>query len=123
MRWTFVELVENENCAGWLKEKREGAGRDKRLTPLTEITGAGELLPLFRDLVRHHTKPAAPSPQVFEGPSAYEELAGAIVGSGMEPLAYGQQLVIQSGLSPKGNAAATLKISFTPSTYCRCGIA
>ena len=61
-----------------------------------------------------HTRPAVVDPMVFEGPSAFDELSVAIVGSGMEPLAYAQMLVTQAGLSPKGMAAYSVKnIIFT----------
>ena len=72
------------------------------------------ILPLFRECSLHYTRPSVPMVSVCEGPSAYDELSAAIVGSGMEPLAYGMSLVSQCGLSPKGMAAATVKnIIFT----------
>ena len=114
MRWTFMELVPSGKFKQWLTEKRQGAGRDKRLSPLPEVTGMVAILPLFRECSLHHTRPSVPMVSVYEGPSAYDELSAAIVGSGMEPLAYGMSLVSQCGLSPKGMAAATIKnIIFT----------
>ena len=92
-----------------LTEKRQGAGRDKRLSPLPEVTGMVAILPLFRERSPHHTWPSVPMVSVYAGPSTYDGLSIAVVGSGIEPLAYGMSFFPQFGLTPKGMAVSTVK--------------
>ena len=79
MRWTFTEFVPLDRFERWLTEKRQGAGRDKRLSPLTDVTGLVGISPLFQECSPHHTPLSVPMVSAYGGPSAYDEFSAAVV--------------------------------------------
>ena len=96
--WTAMEHVQPRDRDDWLECKRTGAGRDPRLLPTHKEAR------LFRDGVRD-LKKVIPLPKTFRGPSAEQEIAGAVLASGVEPPAYHQQWVVRSGVGAKSAAA------------------
>ena len=107
-RWTHIERVTRSDLAHWMAEKREGAGRDPRLSGLAATTGAAPKA-LFRDAMAACPLPAVlPDATVFEGPSALQDLLATLQKSGLEPQAYTAQLLRNSGLSPKSSIGIEL---------------
>ena len=104
--WAFCERVMATDRETWLREKREGAGRDPRLTRM-KATAWGHQ-PLFRDSVEHFVA-EAPLAGLFEGPSCTSELTSSIATSGLEPLAFVEQFVSSTGLGPKSSVAIELR--------------
>ena len=91
----------------WMREKREGAGRDKRLLSAAPDK-QGKVL--FRDAASSMSADAVPNPRVFEGPSALREVVKAIVATGLEPQAYIQHWTTNSGISPKSGLATEMMV-------------
>ena len=111
-RWTFIEYIEDSLFARWIEEKREGAGRDVRLLPLHETKGKMRR-PLFREAAEHFSRPSMPRADIFEGPSAAEEITDGIVESGLEPQGYARAVVQESGLTAKGVVTELKVILYT----------
>ena len=83
--WCFIERVADNDISGWKAEKREGAGRDPRLSSLAASpTGAPAL---FR-MAYESWETAVEPHRMFDGPSALPEVMRAIAESGLEPPAF-----------------------------------
>ena len=91
-----------------MEKKREGAGRDKRLSSLHHRSGAPP--PLFRIAHELLSKGAVSRVGVFERPNATEKLLRQVCESGLEIQGYSRALVVETGRSPKGHVATALKI-------------
>ena len=83
--WVMAQHVADADKQEWLSEKREGTGRDPRLLPLAALPNGN--LPSFSS-ANSRTAATPATWARFRGPSAAKELAGAISGSGNEPMAY-----------------------------------
>ena len=104
---TFAERVMPADRESWMREKREGAGRDKRLLSVAPDK-QGKVL--FRDAASSMSADAVPNTRVFEGPSALREVVKAIVSTGLEPQAYIQHWTTNSGISPKSGLATEMMV-------------
>jgi hypothetical protein len=96
--WTTMERLRAVDRDDWLAEKREGAGRDPRLSSLKEERASHR--PLFRQAVESMVS-SSPTAALFKGPSAVKEVAQSIVASGLEPVGFHAHWVVASGISPK----------------------
>jgi len=110
--WTYAERVSEEDRTGWVVEKREGAGRDKRLLALP-VTSAGTT-PLFREVnaSSDHGAGLERFGDIFEGTLATGEVMDGITASGMEPMTYCAQFFSHTGVSPKASGAIELSNHF-----------
>ena len=106
-RWTFIEHVMPAAYSQWVSEKREGAGRDTRLSGLHVSKGSP---PLFREAYDGFSKGVTPLVGVFEGPSACEEVLRQVSESGLELQGYSRALITETGITAKGHVAVELKI-------------
>ena len=110
-RWLHIERIRPTDFAQWVREKREGAGRDARLLPAaprvgTSSSSSSAVVPLFRDVVTLCRAPAAGTmSDIFDGPSSMVEVSNAMAASGLEPQAYALQFINSSGLAPKSALA------------------
>ena len=112
--WSHIERVTRTDLAHWMAEKREGAGRDPRLSALAVREGTAPRA-LFRDAMAACPLPATfPDASVFEGPSALQDLLVAMERSGLEPQAYTAQFLRNSGLSPKSSVG--IEVSYAVHT-------
>ena len=105
-RWTFVENVTTTQLEQWTKEKREGSGRDPRLSKSTPY-GRPQL---FREAFANFVD-KTPDSELFEGPSAATELCKSISASDLEPSAYVEQFILNSGVAARGGLAMELRCS------------
>jgi hypothetical protein len=96
--WTTAERLQAQDLVEWLSEKREGAGRDHRLSALKLDVTAPR--PLFKEAVVEMDSTGAVR-SLFRGPSATREVCTALVASGHEPIGYDAQWPAASGVSPK----------------------
>ena len=102
--WTTAERVRAADRSEWLLDKHRGAGRDYRLNEgRVDLPGASSLL--FREVHRTLKEPDSSQPAFFSGPSAVMEVAGAITSSGLEPQAFHQNWVQQSGVGPRSSVS------------------
>ena len=106
-RWTFIELVTTSDLEKYKQDKREGMGRDPRLSGLHPTTLNAR--PLFRVAHDGFSKQVEPDRELFEGPLSVGELCASISSSGLEPMAYLENFVISTGVSAKSGAATELK--------------
>ena len=106
-RWTFIEHVLENDTVNWKAEKRQGAGRDDRLSSLA-ATPYGQR-PLFRLAQEHFSSEAPPQADLFDGPSSISELCRTIASSGMEPAPFLENFMSLSGVNPKGGLATELR--------------
>ena len=104
-RWTAIEHVKESDRGGWLAEKREGAGRDRRLARVENDGGNATRRPLFREAVAGMDRSAVPDANIFKGPAATVEIVDAVVSSGLEPTGFVSQWVVSSGVPPTSSAA------------------
>ena len=100
--WLLCERVLRSEQSKWLADKREGSGRDPRLSAMRAVTTANER-PLFRTALASCGGAQVVDPQTFEGPAAYPEVVAAIARSGLEPPGFCQQYFTTSGLSAKSS--------------------
>ena len=100
--WTNMERVRPADKPMWLSEKREGAGRDRRLARLPASDGTTVL---FRTAVAAMDSSQQPASTTFEGPSAIREVLDSVTKSGLEPTGFQTQFVTSSGV-PIGSSAA-----------------
>lgn len=105
--WTFMQRVDTPDHDEWLREKREGAGRDPRLASFPSSEGKR---PLFRVVVRSLSKRDAMATwkDIFAGPSAFAEVCRRVVASGLESMGYYAQFVATSGASPQASPVIEL---------------
>ena len=102
-KWVHIERVLRTDLEAWRAEKREGHGRDVRLSSLS-VAGPLAPMPLFREALAGSLQPAKPSHEkVFEGPAALHDLLVSIQKSGLEPPAYVAQFMRNSGLSSRSS--------------------
>ena len=101
--WTTAERVRDIHRAAWLGEKREGAGRDPRLSSLTHDPSAPR--PLFRDAVAGMDRTVPLNSQIFGGDSTIHEVADGLIATGLEPPGYHSAWVTGSGVTPSGPIA------------------
>ena len=106
-RWTFAEYALSADLEKLQQEKREGAGRDPRLSPLPS-TSFG-LRPLYRVADERMDKGVKPCKDIFEGPSGCTELSSTIATSGLEPQAFAENFITPSGVAPRSGVAAEMK--------------
>ena len=97
--WTVAERVADGAKAQWVSEKREGAGRDPRLSSVA--FDATKARPLFRDAVLGMNKAAGVDSGIFSGPSATVELVNGLILTGLEPPGYHATWERTSGVGPK----------------------
>ena len=102
-RWTTMERMSPNDKEEWLAEKREGAGRDKRLAKHQSDPSGGRAL--FRTAISGMNKSLAPNGEIFSGPSSVAEVCTAIADSGLEPPGFQAQWVTSSGVPPTSSAA------------------
>ena len=105
--WTHMERVNRPDLARWTSDKREGAGRDPRLSSL-HAPSSGHVRVLFRDAMAARSEEKIPDITIFEGPAAFPELAIAILRSGLEPQGFLASYLLTSGLNPKSSLAIEL---------------
>lgn len=108
--YTFIENVRETDVGSWIADKREGAGRDARLTPLHAVSYNKR--PLFRTAYEGFSAEAQPDADIFQGPGSLDELMQGITGSGLEPQDYIEKLITSSGVNPKGGTAIELRVLF-----------
>ena len=102
-KWVHIERVMRTDVEAWRAEKREGHGRDPRLSSLS-VVGPLVPMPLFRQALAGCPQPAKPThDKVFEGPAALHDLLLSIQKSGLEPPAYVAQFMRNSGLNSKSS--------------------
>ena len=97
---TVAETVLDTEKDAWISAKREGAGRDPRLSSLTADATAP--LPTFREAwaaMRRCT--TTPDAIVFKGPSAMCDVGDAIVATGLEPAGFHAAWEKSSGVNPR----------------------
>jgi hypothetical protein len=105
--WTFVEHVLDDDRASWIADKREGAGRDPRLLPLSKPEGD---IPLS---IREATKALAKVPTLgpsFRGTSSAIEVATSLASTGMDVKAYSASWEQASGISPTSQLAREMRL-------------
>ena len=105
--WTSAALVKRTKIEEWRARKREGAGRDPRLSSLRGATLMHEK-PLLRVVLASCGKPQDPNRRVFTGPSATAELIEAIVKTGMEIPQFIQHSLTNMGANSQGAAGTQL---------------
>ena len=99
--WVHIERVMRADVVSWRAEKREGAGRDIRLTSVAEPLAQAPQ-PLYREVLSGSAMPTVMlNLRVFEGPSALEDLLGSIQRSGLEPPAYTASFLRNAGLGAR----------------------
>ena len=96
-RWTSIERVKESDRSDWLLEKREGAGRDRRILKVPDLHGRA---PRFAEAIPHVDKAATLSP-MFEGVHITKEVVAALAKSGMEPAAFCAEFYRSSGLGAR----------------------
>ena len=96
--WTTMERLKRSDLTAWMTEKREGPGRDRRLTTTRAVVG--KPLPLFRDAVGKFDPAAVVNP-VFEGPSAVDEVTKSASSSGLEPAGFAAEFLRESGVGQR----------------------
>ena len=91
-RWTSAERVRDPDMTTWFRAKREGAGRDPRVLPMTDATSRGARgICLFRDAWEAgDSSSLAPASARFHGSAALPELGSSIAESGVELAGYSQ---------------------------------
>ena len=96
-RWTVMELVASADKTAWRDEKAGGTAlKDKRLVKTHDQSTRPR--PLFRAVASQFDTAAVPNVDLFmDSPSAMAEVADSIVGSSLEPVAFGQELIRSSG--------------------------
>lgn len=103
-RWTNLERVSPSHLDAWRRKKHESADRDSRL-----LGSSGQEDPVpFREAVAQFEKVAAP-PTCFEGSSAVTQLCSGLTAGELEPPAYINQFIQNSGLGPRTALAAELR--------------
>ena len=117
VRWQSMERVDGGNVVAWLREKREGAGRDRRLL---RAGGTPSNALLFRVASDGFDSTAEPERSIFDGPSVVAEVTRSIRESGLEPIAYCHQFVATSGMSAKSSLAMELLYLVTTVYYMCC---
>ena len=100
--WVLMERVLRADLATWKCDKREGSGRDPRLSGLRAASVATQW-PLFRSALSSMGAAQEVDKAVFEGPAAFPEVAAALAKSGLEPPGFVAQYFTTSGLSPKSS--------------------
>ena len=106
---TTVERMAPHLKDTWVREKREGASRDKRLLCLAP-SFTGRLS--FRDVVPEFSARIGFHPDVFRGPSLLPEVVNMITASGLEPTGYYAQWLQTSGLNPTSGLTAEMQSLF-----------
>jgi hypothetical protein len=104
--WSVAELVPDAGVESWLISKREGHGRDKRLSSV-KPTSSGSA-PLFRDCVEAMKGSTTTNccPRIFgTSPSSITEALEGLSRSGLEPSSFCVQWITASGISPKSSVA------------------
>ena len=104
---TAMERVLPQDLPQWQREKREGAGRDRRLLGLP-ASPHGRIL--FREGSHALDSKAVPDTEVFQGPAAVPEVVKAIATSGLEPPGYLAQWVATSGINPRSSLATEMAV-------------
>ena len=107
-QYTFMERVAPDDMPVWLSEKREGAGRDRRLAPLRDRPDSTPAL--FREAVATFETPTPALHSMFQGPSATAELSSEIAASGLEPQGFTDQFISGVGIAAKGAVAIELRV-------------
>ena len=102
--WTHIQRLLRTDLPKWKSEKREGAGRDPRLSSLHTPSSA-TTRPMFREALSACSSAQTPEPSVFTGPAAFPELATALCRSGMEPQAFVANYLQTSGVHTKSAVA------------------
>ena len=102
--WTHIQRLLRTDLPKWKSEKREGAGRDPRLSSLHTPSSA-TTRPMFREALSACSSAQTPEPSVFTGPAAFPELATALCRSGMEPQAFVANYLQTSGVHAKSAVA------------------
>ena len=110
--WTHMDRMLASDIPRWMAEKREGAGRDPRLSPLHAAVGGGR--PLFRDAATHFDLKGtvAQFGNIFSGAPAIAEVVDGIANAGMEPVAYCAQFVNHVGASTRSGVTMELQLHF-----------
>ena len=127
LQWTHIERIAPTDFAEWVREKREGAGRDRRVLALEAATSGGASL--FSDVLGAMQRETGPSlvstgpptlaslsqlsaVQPFKKPDAYRRVFGdtspvlpelllGLSDSGKEMLPFISDFFVHSGLSPR----------------------
>ena len=102
--WTHIQRLVRSDLSKWLSEKREGAGRDPRLSSL-HVPTSSTSRPLFREALAACSTAKVPDPVIFSGPAAFPELATALCRSGLEPQAFVANYIQTSGIHAKSAVA------------------
>ena len=104
---TSVERLGEADREAWLRQKREGAGRDRRLLKAAPPS-SGRLL--FRTASDSFDASAVADASVFEGPASINEVVKAISSSGVEPAGYLSQWLTSSGVPPRSGTAVEMQV-------------
>ena len=99
--WTHTERIPRTDLQKWISEKREGSGRDPRLSALHVPTSAVTRVTFREALAGCNQTSKLKDSGVFEGPSAWPELAAGITRSGLEPQAFIANYLQSSGINPR----------------------
>ena len=100
--WTTMERLRRADLASWLVEKKEGPGRDRRLTGVR--AQVGKPMPLFREAVTSFDPKATVHP-IYEGPSALDEVCRSATSSGHEPLGFAAEFLRESSVNQRSGVA------------------
>ena len=111
--WTLVQRIMPSDLDLWVVEKREGAGRDRRLSFLHR--GSASARPLFRDAQLHFDREDVADVSLFSGSATVDAVVSAIVSSSCEPKEYILRHIEHCGLA-KGSGLG--KNCNTPCTLC-----
>ena len=126
LQWTHIERVAPTDFVEWVREKREGAGRDRRVLALEPAPGGASLFTDVLGAMQREPMPASSSSgpptlaslaqvsavQPYKKPDAYTkvfgdttpvlpELLNGLHDSGKEMLPFISDFFVHSGLSPK----------------------
>ena len=102
--WVFMEKVTRADLTAWRAEKREGAGRDPRLSSMAAPASVSDR-PLFRAAVAANVPVKEPDPTIFDGPSAVDGLVQGVLKSGLEPAAFVAEFLRSSGMNARSSLA------------------
>ena len=103
--WTHMERITRSDLQKWIAEKREGSGRDPRLSALREPVSVIARATFREALAGCNQTSKLKTNGLFDGPLAWPELAAGITRSGLEPQAFIANYMHTSGINPRSALA------------------